>query len=273
MKKLLACLMALMMVLPMAAFAEATDGSLDYIKEKGNLVVGFDPGFPPMGYTNADGEYEGFDLDVAYAVCDIMGVELVLQPIDWDAKELELNAKNIDCIWNGFTVTPEREEAFTLSMTYMENEQVLVVRAEDEYQTLADLAGKKLGVQAMSSAVDALNASGAFKDSLSDVAEFDMNTVLLLDLAAGGVDVALLDVVVAGYYMATEEVDFRVLEETLAAEKYAIGFRKGEETLKEAVDDALVELAFNGVMAEISTEWFTDDITTVAAQVAMAEEQ
>ena len=272
MKKFLACLMALTLLMSFAAFGHAEDGSLQYILDKGELIVGFDPGFPPMGFEDADGEYVGFDLEVAYAVCDLLGVTLVMQPIDWDAKELELNAKNIDCIWNGFTMTPEREEALTFSLPYMANEQVLVVKADTDYFTLADLAGKSLGVQAASSAVDALNAAAEFKASLSDVAEYDMNTVLLMDLDKGGVDVALLDVIVAGYYMVTEDVEFRVLEEALAPEFFGVGFRKGDEALAEAVNQAFIELTFNGVLAEISTEWFTDDITIIAELIALAEE-
>lgn len=274
MKKMMIWLLAMMMILPMAVHAEGTDGSLAYIQEKGTFVLGFDPGFPPMGFQNDEGEYVGFDLDVAYAVCDILGVELVLQPIDWDAKEMELADKNIDCIWNGFSMTPAREEALSMSMPYMANEQVLVVRNDSTYKTLADLAGAKLGVQAESSAVDALNAAEEFKASLADVAEFDMNTVLLMDLAQGGVDVALLDVIVAGYYMSTkEDADFRVLEEALAPEYFAIGFRKEDVELTEVVNAALIDLAFNGVLEEISTDWFTSDITTIAEQIAMSEEQ
>ena len=274
MKRILVCLLALMMVMPAALAEDATDGSLQYVLDKGTLVVGFDPGFPPMGYTDEDGEYVGFDLDLAYAVCDVLGVEMVPQPIDWDAKELELNAKNIDCIWNGFTMTPAREEAFSFSMPYMKNEQVLVVKADSTYQTLADLAGKSLGVQAASSAVDALNAAEEFKASLGEVAEFDMNTTLLMDLNAGNVDVALLDVIVAGYYMAREEVEFRVLEEALAPESFAIGFRKEDVALTNAVNEALIQLTFgdDNILAEISTEWFTSDITTIAEQVALSEE-
>jgi len=270
MKKLLYCLLVLLMILPMGVHAE-DDGSLQYILGKNELIMGFDPGFPPMGFQDEDGNYVGFDIDLAVAVCDILGVDLVLQPIDWAAKELELNAKNIDCIWNGFTKTEERAQAVNFSMTYMANEQVLVVKADSPYQTLADLAGARLGVQASSSAIDALNAAEDFKASLSEVSEFDMNTILLLDLDKGGVDVALLDVIVAGFYMANEAVDFRVLEEALAPEEFAIGFRKGETALTEAVNEALIELAFNGVMEEISIEWFTADITTITEQVALAE--
>lgn len=274
MKKLLTCLLALLMILPMAVHAQnAEDGSLQYILDKNELILGFDPGFPPMGFLDEDGEYVGFDLELAAAVCDQLGVELSFQPIDWAAKELELNAKNIDCIWNGFTKTPEREEALSLSIPYMANEQVLVVKADSPYQTLADLSGATLGVQAGSSAIDALNAAEEFKASLGEVAEYEMNTILLMDLDKGGVDVALLDVIVAGYYMANEPVDFRVLEEALAPEEFVIGFRKGETALTEAVNAALIELAFNGVMEEISTEWFTADITTVAGQIAMSEEE
>ncbi len=274
MKKLLACLMALVMLVPFAAQAEgATDGSLQYILEKGELVMGFDPGFPPMGFADENGDYVGFDIDLAGAVCNLLGIQLKLQPIDWDAKEMELNSKNIDCIWNGFTMTPEREEAFSFSIPYMANEQVLVVKADSPYQTLADLNGKKLGVQAASSAVDALNAATDFKASLGEIGEYDMNTVLLMDLNKGGVDVALLDVIVAGYYMSTEDVEFRVLEEALAPEYFAVGFRKEDVALTEAVNQALIELALSSsIMAEISTDWFTDDITIVAEQVAMSEE-
>lgn len=273
MKKLLYCLLAFLIIFPMGVHAEnADDGSLQYILDKKELILGFDPGFPPMGFQDEDGDYIGFDLDLAYAVCDILGVELVLQPIDWSAKELELNAKNIDCIWNGFTKTEERENAFSLSIPYMANEQVLVVKADKPYQTLEDLKGARLGVQAGSSAVDALDEAVEFKASLGEIAEYDMNTILLMDLNKGGVDVALLDVIVAGYYMANEKVDFRVLEEALAPEEFVIGFRKGETALTEAVNNALIELAFNGVMTEIAIEWFTDDITIVAEIIALSEE-
>lgn len=262
MKKLLACLLMLLLLVSGIALA-AEDDSLNYVTDKGTLIVGFDPGFPPMGFADADGNYVGFDLDVAAAVCETLGVDLVLQPIDWDAKELELSSKNIDCIWNGFTMTEERKEALTFSDPYMANEQVLVVKADSEVQTLADLAGSSLGVQAASSAVDALDAAEDFKASLGEVSEYDMNTVLLMDLNKGGVDVALLDIIVAGYYMSTEDVDFRILEEALAPEEFGVGFRKEDVALADAVNGALLELAGNGKLAEISTKWFTEDITTI----------
>lgn len=264
MKKLLACVLMLVMMVPVALSATEADDSLQYVLDKGTLVVGFDSGFPPMGFADEDGNYVGFDLDVAAAVADLLGVTLVAQPIDWDAKELELNGKNIDCIWNGFTMTPEREEAFSFTVPYMANEQVLVVKADAPYQTLADLAGANLGVQAASSAVNALNAAEGFRETLGDVAEYDMNTVLLLDLDKGGVDVALLDVIVAGYYMSTEGADFRILEEALAPEMFAVGFRKEDVALTDAVNGALKTLAENGTLAEISTQWFTEDITIIA---------
>jgi len=272
MKKLLA-LFVVLILLPFAALSEASDGSLAYIQDKGSLILGFDPTFPPMGFMDEDGEYTGFDLELAYAVCDILGVDLVLQPIEWTAKELELNTKNIDCIWNGFSVTPEREEAFSFTLPYMANEQVLVVKAGSGYETLADLSGKILGLQAGSSAADALDAAEAFKASLGEIAEYDDNVVVLMDLNKGGIDVALLDVIVAFFYMSTEHVDFMILEEALAPEYYAVGFRKADVELTGAVNAALIELAFNGIMAEISTEWFTEDITIIAGLVATAEER
>lgn len=272
MKKVFAVLLAMVMMTSLCAFAHAEDDSLQKVLDKGTLVLGFDPGFPPMGFTTEDGDYVGFDIDLAYELCALLGVELQLQPIDWSAKELELNSGNIDVIWNGFSINPEREAALTFSMPYINNEMVLLVKADAPYQTLADLAGKKLGLQAGSTAVDALNNAADFKASLGEVAEFDMNTVLLLDLEAGGVDVALLDVIVANYYIVTEGAQFRALEETLAPEMMGIGCRKNDLALVEAINDALIELAFNGVMEEIAINWFGEDITIIAETVAMAEE-
>jgi len=243
------------------------DDSLQAILDKGTFVLGFDPGFPPMGFQDAGGGYIGFDLDIAVEVCAILGVELELQPIDWDAKEMELNSKNIDCIWNGFTVTPARAEVVNFTFPYMANEQVLVVREDSAFVTLDDLAGARLGVQAGSSAVDALNNAAEFKAALGDVAEFDMNTMLLMDLAQGGVDVALLDVIVAGYYISTENADLRILEEALAPELFAIGFRKGEDALTDAVNAALVELTLNGKLEAISVKWFTTDVTIISDMI------
>ncbi|MEG0767583.1 MAG: transporter substrate-binding domain-containing protein, partial [Clostridia bacterium] len=184
MKRFFALFLSLLLVSAcMPALAE--DASLQKVLDKGEFVLGLDESFPPLGFRDEDGNIVGFDVDLAQAVCEVLGVTLKLQPIDWSAKELELNGGNIDCIWNGFTMTPERTEAFSFSVPYLANAQVLVVKADSPYQAQTDLAGKVLGLQAGSSAADALSAAEAFKASLGEIAEFDENMTALMDLENG----------------------------------------------------------------------------------------
>ncbi len=129
--------------------------SLENVKKKGVFVLGLDDSFPPMGFRNEANEIVGFDIDLAAEVAKRLGVSLSVQPIDWAAKEQELNTGKIDCIWNGFTMTPEREKALCFTKPYLDNAQVVIVRSDSGYKTLADLAGKTVGLQAGSSAADA----------------------------------------------------------------------------------------------------------------------
>jgi polar amino acid transport system substrate-binding protein len=142
-----------------------TDDSWDKVKEKGKFVLGLDESFPPMGFTDENGEIVGFDIDVAREVCSRLGIELVLQPINWDAKEQELKTGNIDCIWNGFTITEERKQNILFTEPYMNNRQIIVVKEDAPYNKMEDLKGKKLGLQSQSSAQDALDAHEDFKSS------------------------------------------------------------------------------------------------------------
>jgi len=263
--------LALALVLALCAVsfgALAEDDSLQKVLDKGQLILGFDASFPPMGFTDEDGEYVGFDIDVAREVCARLGVELVLQPIDWSAKDLELNGGNIDCIWNGMTVTEERAETMSLSIPYLNNAQVLCVKADSDIQTIADMAGKTLAYQSGSSAAEAVEAT---PDLLSEIAgspvEYGDNALALLDLDNGGVDAVALDVIVANYYIAKKGGDYRVLDEQLAPEQYAVGFRKDDVALTEAVNQALIEMDADGKLAEISTEWFASDVTIVKEQI------
>ncbi|MDR1570287.1 MAG: amino acid ABC transporter substrate-binding protein, partial [Oscillospiraceae bacterium] len=229
--RLCLCLMlALCLSISAAVLAEtAEDDSLQEILTSGKLILGFDASFPPMGYTLDDGSYTGFDLDVAAAVVEILGVELELQPIDWSAKDLELNvSRSIDCIWNGFTITDARKETINYSIPYLGNAQVLVIRADSGYTGLPDLAGKPLGLQAGSSAVDALDNSPEFKATLGEVAEFNDYMVALMDLEQGGVDAVLMDTVVANYYITEKGAALAILGEALVPEQFGIGFRKDD---------------------------------------------
>lgn len=242
--------------------AQTDDQSLQKVKDAGVFKLGFDENFPPMGFKE-NGEYTGFDLEVAQEVCNRLGVELEVQPINWDAKAMELNSGNVDCLWNGMTITEELKQELLFSDPYMNNEQVVVVMEDSPVQSLADLAGKKLGIQAGSSANVALDSKADFKASLGEVVPFENNMTALMDLEAGGLDAVLVDSIVANYNIAKSGKAYRVLDESLAAEEYGIGFRKGDQALRDAVQEVLNEMAKDGKLAEISTKWFSKDITTI----------
>lgn len=265
MKRFLAMALVLVMAsaLCVAAFAE-NDNSLKAVQDAGKLILGLDASFPPMGFVDADsGNIVGFDIDLAREVCKRLGVELVPQPINWDAKEMDLNSHHIDCIWNGMTITPERLESMSISLPYLRNDQVLVVRKADAIKGLFALEGKRLGLQAGSSANDALDAAVEFKASLGEVVPFDENLTALLDLNRGGVDAVLVDVIVADYYTKINDYPFEVLSESLAPEEYGIGFRKQDKALTDKVNEILMEMKADGTMQKISEDWFGTDITII----------
>lgn len=183
--------------------ADATDGSLEKVKTAGKFVLGLDASFPPMGFTDNDDTIVGYDIDLAREVCKRLGVELVLQAIDWTANDQELKSGNIDCIWNGFTTNPKRQAALCMSTPYLENSQVVVTLAGSNIKTLADLAGKTLTIQGASTAGDALDSKPDVKSGLKGGAaiEVDDNVLAMFDLKAGGSDAVLMDKVVAEYYV------------------------------------------------------------------------
>lgn len=230
--------------------------------EGGTLIVGFDQDFPPMGFMGDDGEYTGFDLELAQEAAKRLGLEYKPQPIAWDAKDMELESGNIDCIWNGFTMTG-REDGYTWSEPYMENSQVFVVAGDSGIKSQADLAGKVVECQVDSSAEAALkevpDLTATFAQLLTTA---DYNTAFM-DLEQGAVDAIAMDVVVAGYQISQRNADFVILEDSLAAEEYAIGFKKGNTELKDKVQGALEEMATDGTLKTISEKWFGKDITTI----------
>ena len=181
------------------------DNSLQYILDKGELVLGLDDSFPPMGYSDSKtGEIVGFDIDLAEEVCKRLGVKLVKQPISWDAKEIELSSKNIDVIWNGMSVTDERIENMFLSKPYIANAQVIIVAEDSPIKTKADLKGKKVGLQKGSSALDAVTADTETYNAIMDggeIVQFDENLTAYLDLKAGRVDAFVVDKVVGEYIL------------------------------------------------------------------------
>jgi len=216
-----------------------------------------------MGFRNADNEIVGYDVDLAREVCTRLGMELKLQPIDWNAKEMELNSKKIDCIWNGFTMTPERQEAMLFTPAYLNNAQVLVVRADAESETLADLAGKKIGTQAGSSGADAIEKATDFKASLGSVVEYKDYLTALMDLESQGIDAIVMDLIVAQDNIKRSGKPFRMLDETLGGEEYGVGFRKDNTELEEKVWKTLLEMSKDGTVAKISEKWFGSDISVI----------
>ena len=240
------------------------DTSLTDIIEKKQLILGLDASFPPMGYKDDSDNIVGFDIDLAKEVCDRMGIELKLQPINWDNKEMELNdAKSIDCIWNGMSYSDERNKTMTLSKSYMTNRQVVVVLANSDYKTLADLSGKTLALQSGSTASEAVDANDEFKKSLKEIIKIENNVQAMMDLEIGGSDAVAMDEVVARYYMGKNEGKFKVLDESLSDEQYVIGFRKGDESLRDEVEKYLKEMKEDGTLAAISEQWFGKDITSL----------
>ena len=228
----------------------------------GTFTVGFDQEFPPMGYVGDDGEYTGFDLEVAEEVAKRLGMEFVPQPVDWAAKDMELESGNIDCIWNGFTMTG-REDDYTWTEAYMANQQVFVVTAESGIKTLAELAGKVVEVQAESSAEAALKDDPDLTGTFGTLQTTPDYNTAFMDLQMGAVDAIAMDEVVARFQIEQRQVDFIVLDETLAAENYAVGFKKGNDALKDQVQAQLEALAADGTLAKISEKWFDKDITTI----------
>ena len=234
--------------------AKTTDGD--------TLIVGFDQDFPPMGFVGDDGEYTGFDLELAQEVAKRLGLEYKAQPIAWDSKDMELESGNIDCIWNGFTMTG-REDDYTWTEPYMANQQVFVVANDSDINSQADLAGKIVEVQADSSAEAALKEApeltATFKELLTTA---DYNTAFM-DLEQGAVDAIAMDVIVAGYQIQQRNADFKILDDSLSEEEYGVGFKKGNTELRDKVQSTLEEMAEDGTLQEVSEKWFSKDVTTV----------
>jgi polar amino acid transport system substrate-binding protein len=266
MKKFLSISFILMMTLGLvvgcggqeAAAPEGNDVAAEFKVEK--LVVGLDDTFAPMGFRDDKGEIVGFDIDLAKEVGVRLGAEVVFQPIDWDSKEMELESGNIDCIWNGMTITPARQEAMEMSKPYIANNQMIMVDPASNLKSKADLAGKEIGVQKGSSALDAVNAD-ALKDEVSKISEYPANVDAYNDLKLGRLAAVVSDEILAKYYLGTEAYKGLVLlEESLAAEEYGIGFKKGNTQLRDAVQGAIDAMIADGKAAEISTKWFGEDI-------------
>ena len=224
------------------------------------FVVGFDAEFPPYGYKNDDGEYVGFDLDLAQEVCDRNGWILKKQPIEWNSKDMELNSGSISCIWNGFTMNG-REDAYTWTTPYVDNSQVVVVRKDSGITQLNDLSGKVVAVQADSSALAALTGEDASEENKALAETFkelqqvgDYNSAFM-NLESGAVNAICMDIGVANYEIESRGDKFMMLEDRLSSEEYGIGFKKGNTELRDKVQATLLDMLADGTFEEIAEKW------------------
>ncbi|MGY4795100.1 amino acid ABC transporter substrate-binding protein [Lysinibacillus fusiformis] len=261
MKRVLTLFMMLTAVIVLSACGsskEKTAEKNETAAEQEKVIIGIDDKFAPMGFRDDKNDIVGFDIDLARAAAEHMGVEAEFQPIDWKTKEAELLSGRIDLIWNGYTITDERKEKVLFTKPYLENSQVVLTKADSKITKLSDLAGQEVGIQSLSSAADALNGNPIHKE-VKKITEFTDNVLALSDLKTGRVNAVVIDAVVAEYYMTQEPDTFKLLEESLAPEQYGIGVKPGNEALLEKLQAALDKMNEDGTASEISTKWFGED--------------
>ncbi|MFW6298895.1 MAG: amino acid ABC transporter substrate-binding protein [Bacillota bacterium] len=231
---------------------------MENVKEEGVLVMGLDATFAPMGFTDDDDEIVGYDVDLAKEVADRMGVELELQPIDWNAKVMELDTHNIDVVWNGFTITHERSKKVLFSTPYMNNRQI-VLTEDESIESEEDLAGLNVGVQMQSSGQSALETSDVY-DDLGEVTKFDTYDLALEDLKSERVDAVVIDEVMGRYVNANQGDIYEIPDFSLGDEEYGIGFRLGDDALANEIESILDDMKEDGTGSEIAREWFDEDV-------------
>jgi polar amino acid transport system substrate-binding protein len=260
------CFVLALVAISIMVLGTASAGLFDFMggddanqtaNDEDTFIVGFDAEFPPYGYLdNETGEYVGFDLDLAQEVCDRNNWTLVKQPIDWDAKDAELDSGSIDCIWNGFTING-REDDYTWSEPYIDNKQVVVVKADSGIKSLDDLAGKTVETQKDSSALAALQGDNkTLADTFGQLTEVaDYNTAFM-DLESGACDAIAIDIGVAQYQVSTKGTDlFTILDDPISSEQYGIGFKKGNDALKDQVQETLDAMFEDGTVMKIAENY------------------
>lgn len=256
MKKLL--IISLILITMVACTTKSKeDNSLSYIQDKGVMVVGYTE-YPPLGFKE-NGLVTGFDIDIAREVANRLGVNAEFVYIDWDSKEFELNSKNIDMIWNGFTITKEREKEVRFSKPYFDNRIVILSKASDAVNTIADLSGKKVGVELASSGQIALEKNDIF-NKLDEMVKYTTITEAILDLRAGGIDAIVADEIFARYATSKDTQQYVIGSEVFASENYGIGFRLEDVALQEKIDEILDDMAKDGSALIISKKWFNEDL-------------
>ena len=226
--------------------------------DKDTLVLGFDDTFVPMGFKGEDGSYTGFDIELAKEVGKKLNKEITFQPIDWTMKETELKNGNIDFIWNGFSVTDERKKAVDFSKAYLKNRQVIITLAGSSINTKEDLKGKTVAAQDQSSAIDAI---GDYKSNFKELVTLPTNDEALRDLEAGRSEAVVADEILVRYYINLKGAGkYKILADDFGKEEYAVGMRKDDTELVDALNKAYDEVVEDGTASKLSIKWFGEDI-------------
>ena len=240
--------------------ATSEDTSWEDIKARGYYIVGLDDSFPPMGFRDEKNEIVGFDIDMAKEAAKKMGIEVRFQPVVWTNAIMELNNKNVDVIWNGMTITEERIQKINFSKPYLANRLIIITQSDSAINSKADLAGKKVAVQAGSSAAEAVNADAETLATFGELVEFGTYTEALMDVNAGRMDAVIIDEVVGRYYIAKEPDLYKVLDDHFGAEEYGVGFRKSDAAFQAELQKALDAMNEDGTAKAISEKWFGADM-------------
>ena len=269
-KKIALVLVALLTLFLTACTQKASDpkqDNWDKYQEQGSITIGFDNTFVPMGFEEMNGQYTGFDIDLAEAVSEKLGFKVQFQPIDWDMKETELQNGTIDAIWNGYSATDERREKVAFSIPYMENHQVLVAKKSQQIRSVEEMKDKTLGAQAGSSGyLDFEAQPDLLKNRVRDqkANQYQSFNEALIDLKNDRIDALLIDRVYANYYLQSEGIlnDYNVFSAGFESESFAVGVRPADKRLLQALNQSFVELHQEGKFQEISQKWFGEDVAT-----------
>lgn len=242
--------------------AQSTEGDWNYIKDKGELVIGITY-FEPMNYKDENGELTGFETEFAQKVCEKLGVKATFQKIDWDSKEVELNSKTIDCIWNGLTITDERKENMGISIPYMENKQVMVTKAEnaDKYTSAEALKGATVVAEKKSAGEEVAQSDEFFKEAT--YVSVDSQAKALLEVKSGTADIAVIDYVMSIGTIAegTDYADLKIVEgKDFAKEQYGVAVRKGDTETLSKIDEAIIAVAGDKTLLKIAEKYKLADL-------------
>jgi len=251
MKKFILCLMFIM---SFSFLLVGADDSLEKVKKDGFFTVGLDDTFPPMGFKDENGELVGFDIDLAKETAKRLGVEARFKPCEWDGIIFELKSKKIDMVWNGMTITPEREAQISFSKPYYSGGQFIFSKKEKPYVKIDELEGKVVGIQLGSSGALAVEKN-PISPKLKELRKYSNNMEVLLDLEAGRLDAAVMDIFVGSYYNLSKGT-LVISDDNFAEESEGVGFRKEDDTLREAIDQIIDEMKADGTFSKIEEKWF-----------------